>query len=125
MTWAATAATGVRCRGSLDWRRRPLRDQQSPQQIKCYPLHKLMAQCEGSGLSGARYDKTIGKIGDRLIASLKEAETAKTPEDKTIAINDAFDTAMHDLAAVTDRLINTVQIDNLICYKLMLRSQGV
>ena len=98
----------------LDRRRRPLRDQQSPQQIKHYPLHKLMAQCEGSGLSGDRYDKTIGKIGDRLIASLKEAETTKTPEYKTIAINDAFDTAMHDLAAVTDRLINPVQIDNLI-----------
>ena len=98
------------------WKRNSWRDQDSPQQIKHYPLHKLMAQCEGGELSGDRYDKTIGKIGDQLIASLRAAETAKTPEDKAVAVNAAFDTAMFDLAAVTDRLIAPVQIDNLVSY---------
>lgn len=92
------------------------RDPQSPQQMKHYPLHKLMAQCEGSALHGNQYDEVIGKIGDQLITHLKEAETIQDPKQKTIAIDYAFDTAMHDLGAVTDRLITPPQIDNLSHY---------
>eukprot|EP00887_Chlorella_sp_A99_P004540 scaffold56.g4540.t1 len=98
------------------FKRNNWRDAQSPEQMKHYPLHKLMAQCEGGALASTKYDETIGKIGDTLIASLQEAENIQNPEQKAIAIDYAFDTAMLDLAAVTERLIMPPQIDNLANY---------